>query len=462
MADMRRGSLAMGEMPMGWLVVKMAVPLMISMMVQAMYNIVDGIFVSQIGMEAISAVGIAFPVQMVGISISNGLGVGMNALISQRFGRGEGEKAAHAAGNQLTLALIMSAAFLLFGIFGTRSYFEICTNDPLIVEYGTQYLSVVCICAVGHMLAVYGERLLQVTGRTMMSMLTQVVGAIVNIVLDPILIFGWFGAPEMGVRGAAVATVLGLFASAILGLALHHHYDAHLRVRPKDLRLDRDVLEILRVGLPVALTTGLMSLMIFGVNFILKEYVMEVAVFTVYFRLQSFLFMPVQGMMQGLVPVVGYNYGAGKGKRLKKAIALGTWICLGIMIAGMLVLQIVPGPVFGLFAQKSGPEMLEAGVHALRVISLSFPMAGLALVLSNIFQGMGNGVPSVLFGLLRQCVVLLPVLWVLLQTSGPSAIWLSFPIAEAVTAVIIIFVFRKEYRKRVTPLLEAEQETATG
>ena len=446
----------MGEMPMGRLMAKMSVPLMLSMLVQSMYNIVDSFFVAKLGMQAISALGIAFPIQMLFIALANGLGVGMNALISQSFGRGEGNRAARAAGNQLTMALIAAVGFLLFGLFGTQAYFAWCTDDLLIAQYGTDYLTIVGSCAGAHLLAVYGERLLQVTGRTVLSMITQMVGAVVNIVLDPILIFGLFGAPKMGIRGAAVATVLGLAAAAVLGLVLHHWRDPQLRVRWRDLRLCQDAGQILKIALPVALTTGMSSLMVFGVNAILKQYVVEIAVFTVYYKLQTFLFMPTQGMMQGLVPVLGYNYGAKQGARLRQAIFLAVKLCLCIMAAGTLLLQLAPGPVFRLFADANNPEMLAMGIRALRVLSSTFVVAGAALVLSNVFQGMGSGTPSMIFGILRQCAVLLPVLWLLLRTAGAESIWLAFPIAEVVTAVVIWFVFRREYPRRVVPLLPGE------
>lgn len=459
MAEMRKGSPMMGEMPMGKLIAKMSVPLMISMLVQSMYNLVDGYFVAKLGMEAITAIGISFPIHMLVIALANGLGVGMNALISQNFGRGQMAGASRAAGNQLTMALIASVVFLAFGLFGSGAYFAFCTDDPLTAQYGTEYLTILSSCAGFHLLAIYGERLLQVTGRTVLSMVTQMTGAVVNIVLDPILIFGLFGAPAMGVRGAALATVLGLLVAAVLGQILHHVMDPHLRVHLRDLRLCRDAVQILKVAFPVALTTGMSSLMVFGINAILKPYILEIAVFTVYYKLQSFLFMPTQGMMQGLVPIVGYNYGAKNGDRLRQAIRLGVMICLGIMIAGTLVMELVPGPVFRLFSDANSPEMLTMGIKALRIISSTLILSGVALVLSNIFQGMGNGTPSMIFALLRQCAVLLPVLWLLLQAAGVGSIWLAFPIAEVVTAVVIVFVFRKEYRRRVAPLLtEAKKE----
>lgn len=456
-----RGNTMMGEMPMGKLVAKMSVPLMISMLIQSLYNVVDSIFVSRLGMEAISAIGMAFPVQMLIIAIANGVGVGMNALIAQCFGRGEGEKAGRAAGNGLLISLIVAAGFFLFGFLGTGVYFRFCTDDASIIQYGMDYLSIVCMGSIGHLMGIFGERMLQVTGKTTLSMLTQIAGAATNIILDPILIFGLLGAPRLGIRGAAIATILGLMVSAAVGLSLHAKVNTQLRFHWSDVGLSRDAVEIIKVGLPVSLTMAIGSLMTFGMNRILREHITAIAVFTVYYRLQTLLFMPIQGMMQGMIPIVGYNYGAKKGERLREAIVLGAKICAAIMVTGLVVLELIPGPVFSLFADKDSPEMLSMGVRALRIISLTFPVSGVALVLSNIFQGMGNGTPSMVFGALRQCVFLLPGAWLLLRLYGVNGVWFAFLIAEFLTAGVVWFLFHREYRRRVKPLMEDPGQTET-
>ncbi|MEG2001132.1 MAG: MATE family efflux transporter, partial [Evtepia sp.] len=313
----------LGTMPMGKLIARMSIPLMVSMLIQSMYNIVDSIFVSKLGQEAISAMGIAFPVQMLMIALANGLGVGMNALISQRFGRGQTRDAARAAGNTLCLSAVLTLVFMIFGYFGTEAYFKACATDPKIIAFGVDYLRIVCIGCVGIFFVIMSERLLQVTGKTALSMTTQLSGAVINIILDPILIFGLFGFPKLGIAGAAIATVVGQIFAAIFGYILHLIYNHSLQLHCSDLRISRDILTIVQVGLPASVTMAMGSISTFGINKILQASVVSVSVVTVFFRLQSFLFMPLQGMMQGLIPIIGFNYGAKSGKRLQEAIHIG-------------------------------------------------------------------------------------------------------------------------------------------
>lgn len=310
----------MGTMPMGKLIGKMSLPLMISMLIQAAYNIVDSIFVARLGIEAIAAIGIAFPIQMLMIGTANGLGVGMNALISQRFGRGEYEKAGVAAGNNILLTSIMVLLFMLFGVFACGVYMQASNPNELIIRYGAEYLEWVCIGSAGIFGSILFGRLLQVTGKTTLSMLSQLSGAIINIALDPILIFGYFGLLAMGIRGAAMATLCGQFFSLGLAIFMHVKKNRELPIWRSDLRLNRDVIPICKVGFPVAVTMCMSSVMTFFMNKMLAAYSVSLAVSTVFYKMQSFFFMPTGGLVQGLTPIIGYNFGAGKGARLKEAI----------------------------------------------------------------------------------------------------------------------------------------------
>jgi putative MATE family efflux protein len=451
---MQAKSEQLGTMPMGKLIAKMSIPLMVSMLIQSMYNIVDSIFVSRLGMEAISAIGIAFPIQMLMIALANGLGVGMNALISQRFGRKESEKVGRAAGNDILLSASFMLGFMLFGLLGCEAYFRASNSNELIIAYGIQYLQTVSIGCVGLFYVILAERLLQVTGNTTLSMLTQLSGAIINIIFDPILIFGLFGFPEMGIQGAALATIAGQIIAAILGFCLHWKVNHELKIKLSDIRMNADALEICRVGLPVTITMSMSSIMIFAMNKMLAPFVEALSVFTVYYRLQSFFFMPTAGMVQGLIPIIGFNFGAKNGERLRKAIRLAALAALCIMIIGLLVCQLFPGWIIGLFDDGKNVGMVVIGVRAIRIISWVFPFAGVAMVCSNLFQGMGNGIPGMVYGLSRQCVIFLPAAWLILHAYGVTFIWYAFWIAELCTAVIIALVFRVEYRKRVMPLLK--------
>jgi len=452
----------MGTIPMGKLLAKMSLPLMISMLIQATYNIVDSIFVSRLGMEAIAAVGVAFPIQMLMIALANGLGSGTNALISQRFGRGERDKVGGAAGNALVMAGIFMLLFMVFGFFGCETYLRAAKANPGIMDYGVDYLSVVCIGCGGIFYVILAERLLQVTGKTTLSMLTQLFGAVVNIILDPILIFGYFGAPAMGVRGAALATVIGQMLSLALGVTLNLCLNRELSIKRTDLRLDADFAAICRVGLPVTLTMGLGSLMLFVMNCLLAPFLDAVAIFSIYYKLQSFFFMPTAGMVQGLNPIIGYNYGAGKGQRLKEAIRLSALTALLIMLFSLLLCQLFPSAIIGLFDDGSQIGLRELGIRVLRILSLTFPLAGLSMVCSNLFQGMGTGLPGMIYALGRQCLFLLPIAFLILHVWGVDFVWYAFWVSETLTGFIAVLVFRAEYRKRVMPLLQKENTAASN
>lgn len=439
----------MGTMPMKALLAKMSLPLMISMLIQSMYNIVDSIFVSRLGMEAIAAVGVAFPIQMLMIALSNGLGAGTNALISQRFGRGDRERVGRAAGNAIVMAGIFMLLFMLFGFFGCEAYLRAGKADARIQAYAADYLSVVCVGCGGIFYVILAERLLQVTGKTTLSMLTQLLGAALNIILDPILIFGYFGAPAMGVRGAALATVIGQLLSLALGVTLNFCLNRELSIKRTDICLDADMFAISRVGLPVTLTIGMSALMLFVMNRLLAPFLDTVAIFSIYYKLQSFFFMPTGGMVQALNPIIGYNYGAGKGQRLQEAIRLSAITALLIMLFALLLCQIFPSEIIGLFEEGGQIRLRVLGIRVLRILSLTFPLAGVSMVCSNVFQGMGTGLPGMIFALARQCLFLLPAAVLIMNLWGVDFVWYAFLFSELLTALVVSLVFRAEYRKRV-------------
>lgn len=451
---MRPGAEMMGTMPMGRLITKMSIPLMVSMLIQSLYNVVDGIFVGQLNSSALISIGLAFPIHMLMVGAGNGLGVGMNALISQRFGRGEREQTGKAAGNCLLMLLIVTVFFLLFAIFGCEAYLRAANSNEAIIAYGMEYLQIISALSGGIFLAILVERMLQVTGKTGLSMITQISGAVVNIILDPILIHGGFGMDGMGVRGAAIATVIGQFTAAAVGVVLHLTCNRELPIRRRDIRIDADAKQIIRVGFPVTVSMCMSSVMVFFVNSMLEAYEATLAVFTAFFRLQSMFGMPTSGLVQGLIPIIGYNYGAKNGTRIRAAIRWSIYISLGIMLVGLLICQIFPAQVMALFATEGDQQMIDVGILAMRVGSVMFPVSGIAMVCANLFQGMGTGVPAMIYGLCRQCILLIPAMWLLLHIWGEGAVWYAFWVAEILSALMIAVVFRFEYGKRVRPLLE--------
>lgn len=443
----------MAELPMGRLLCKMSIPLMISMLIQSLYNIVDTFFVAKLGIAAISAVGIAFPIQMLMIAASNGLCAGMSSLTAQRFGRGESDRTGRAPGNAIVMMAIISLIFILFGLFGSGAYLRASNDDAQIITLGVEYLRIVSIGCSGLFYLILCERLLQVTGNSTLSMLTQLFGAIVNIILDPILIFGYFGLPAMGVAGAAWATVIGQFLALALGLCLHLRINHTLKIRRSDLRLNEDAKTILRIGLPITLTMAMGSVMVFCMNRLLAPFAQALAVFSIYFKLQSFFFMPVAGLVQGLNPVIGFNYGARDGKRLREAIRLSLWATLGILLLGLLICQLIPAAIIAPFDDGSSPGLAALGERVIRIVSWTFPLAGLSMVGSNLFQGMGTGLPALLYGLCRQCILLIPAAALILHFFGADYVWFAFWVTELGTSLLVLILFRREYRKRVSPLL---------
>lgn len=447
----------MGVMPVNKLLISMALPMMISMLVQALYNIVDSMFVAQISENALTAVSLAFPAQNLMIAVGTGTGVGINALVSRSLGERNGERANLIANNGLLLYVLSGIVFALFGIFGSRLFFRAQTSDLEIVELGTQYLRICCLLSTAIFLQFGFERILQATGRTIYTMLTQGLGAIVNIILDPILIFGLFGAPRLGVRGAAIATVIGQICAASLACFFNKKKNDDIVINPKKYHLQAHAVKsIYAIGIPSICMASIGSVMTFGMNKILIGFTSTAAaVFGVYFKLQSFVFMPVFGLNNGMVPIIGFNYGARKPDRLMKTMRLAVTYAVSIMIIGMILFWAFTRQLLGIF--NASEQMLAIGIPALRIISLSFLLAGFDIIIISVMQALGHGVISLIISILRQLAVLLPSAFIFSKIFGLDAVWIAFPLAECVALAITILFWRKVYRNEILPLYNAER-----
>lgn len=448
----------MGVMPVGKLLVNMALPMIISMLVQAFYNIVDSVYVSQVSESAVTALSLAFPVQNMQIGFAVGVGVGVNALLSQSLGRKDQESVNWAAGQGVFLALVATALFMLFGFFGVRPYYTMQSTVVETVEGGIAYTSICCIFTVGVFIQVLCERLLQATGRAMQTMILQGTGAIINIILDPVFIHGWWGMPKMGVAGAAVATVIGQCTGAVLGIYLNLRHNPEVQLHVKFMKPNWKVIApILEVGIPSVVMNGIGSVMNFGMNQILQGF-NEVAtgVFGIYYKLQSLFFMPLFGINNATISILAYNYGARKPKRIVHTLKLATAVAVCIMLVGLAVFQLFPQALLGIFNPTE--EFLAIGVKALRILCLPFPVAAICISLGASFQALGKGSYSTIVSLCRQLIVLLPVAYLLSLTGSVDNVWWSFPIAEVMSALVTGLLFAKLYRQKVKPLFADEAE----
>lgn len=444
----------MGTMPVRRLLISMSLPMIISMLVQALYNIVDSVFVSMINQAALTAVSMAFPIQNLLIAVSAGTCVGVNALLSRSLGEKNAKNANLAAANGLFLAFLSFLVFAVFGLFGARLFFESQTDNPVIIKYGVQYLQIVCIFSFGLFGEMMFERILQSTGQTFYCMITQGTGAIINIILDPILIFGLAGMPKMGIQGAAAATVFGQIVAMVLAGCLNHAKNKDVRISFKGFRPHgRTISVIYQVGVPSIIMQSISSVMTFGLNKILITFSeTAVAVFGVYFKLQSFIFMPIFGLNNGMIPIIAYNYGARNRKRIMETVRLSIGIAVGIMFIGLTVFQLMTPQLLMLF--QADADMLSIGVPALRIISLSFLFAGYCIIVGSVFQAMGNGVYSLMVSVARQLVCILPLAYFFARTFGLHMVWYSIPLAEITSVVLSSILFRKIYVEKVRPLGE--------
>lgn len=451
----------MGTMPVPKLLITMSLPMVISMFVQAMYNLIDSIFVAQINLDALTAVNMSFPMQSLMIAFQTGLGVGMNAVISRLLGEKKPREAGNAAVHGLILTLVNYIIFLIIGLTLLPLFFNMQSNLIAVVDYGIEYLTVICCFSFGLFFQICFERFLQATGKTVYSMIMQGVGAFVNIFLDPVFIFGveMFGIPAMGVRGAAIATVIGQCISCALGAFLHFKLNHDLRLKFGGFKLDPAMVKrIYTVGIPSIVMSALMSVMTYCMNIILKGYEEAAATaFGVYFKLQSFVIMPVFGMNNGIVPIIAYNYGARKGERIVKTIKLGIIYATSTMLIGLALFQLLPEFFLSFFNPDA--ELIRIGVPALRTLSFSFIFVGGSVIMTSSFQALGNGVWSLFVFIVRLLVPALPLAAVFGMIGGTSAIWAALPVSDLCGVILSAILMRKMYKQTIKPMIGWENGT---
>ena len=436
----------MGVMPEGKLLATMAIPMMISMLLQALYNVVDSYFVSRVSQDAFNALSLAFPLQALMIGLGGGTGLGVNALVSRSLGEKDQEMADKTANTAFVLFALCAAVFAVIGFAFSELFFRAQTDAAAIVEAGTTYCRICVGVSVGIYFQFCFERLLQATGRTTLSMVTQITGAVINIVMDPILIFGLLGFPAMGVKGAAIATVLGQIIAAAMGLFINLKYNADLHIRLSEMRWRGDIAaEVYKIGFPSILMQSVNSLLVFGLNQILLTFsTVATAVYGAYFKLQSFIFMPIFGLNNGMVPIISYNYGARRPDRVKKTIRLSVYAAVGIMLVGMLLFELFPAQLLRIF--DADAAMLRDGVPAFRIIATSYLFAGFCIIAGSVCQAIGNPMHSLIVSICRQMVVLLPAAYLLSLTRRLELVWLAFPIAEIMSLVLSTVFLRKTMR----------------
>lgn len=460
----------MGTMPVPSLLIRLGAPLMLSMIVQALYNVVDSLFVSYIpdtagivnaGDKAINALTLAFPIQMLILALCIGTGVGVNAALSRSLGMGDRKTAGRIAGNSVFLGLCYSIGMVLFGAFGVDAYLASQTADAVIADMAGSYLRIISFCAFGSIWQICFERLLQATGRTTEAMVSQLVGALLNIILDPIFIFGYMGLPAMGVAGAAIATVIGQCASLAVGIVLHNMHNKEIPLSLNGMRPDGAIIvRIFKVGAPAIAMQALTSVMTYGMNLILVNVsATAVTAYGLYYKLQNFIFMPVFGLNNASIPIIAYNYGAGKPKRVRDTVIGGLIIASVIMGLGIVALQLFGAQIVSLF-QTSG-EAAQMCVTALRIITVGFLFVGANVVLQGACQALGNGMYSLVISLMRMVVIVLPLAWLLSMAENAAVlVWWAFPIAECVAMFAAIVLTIKVYRERMKDVHPAEQKAA--
>ena len=469
----RLGENKMKTMPVGRLLFSMALPLAISMLVQAFYNIVDTYFVSLVSTDATGALSFAFPIQNLQIGCATGIAVGMNSLLSKSLGEGNRERANQAAGNGIVLTGILIAVFMLFGFFCTEGYYSLFDTNEVTRRYGVDYTSICSIFTLGIFVEILGERLLQASGRTVYTMFTQGTGAILNIILDPLFILGSAGLqekmgitlpfqfPGFGVAGAAIATVIGQWVAAIMAVLFNLKCNPDVKFALKYLRPDGKIIgKILTVGIPSIIMMAIGSVMNFGMNQVFLSFgdvygQTPANVFGIYFKLQSLFLMPLFGINNASVSIVAYNYGARQPGRITKNMKIALCTALVIMLFGFAVFQIMPDKLMGIFGSSGGEDaqaLVQMGVIAMKIVSIHFPIAAVGIALGASFQALGNGIYSTITSLCRQLVVLLPAAYLLSLTGSVHAVWWSFPVAEVVSAALSVFFYARIYRQKVKPM----------
>ena len=449
----------MGVMPVGKLLFNMAAPMILSMLVQALYNVVDSIYVYQISENAGTALSLAFPVQNVQIGFATGVAVGVNSLLSKSLGEGNRERANHAAGNGVFLILVGCLLFMLFGAFGSRFFYEIQSDVTETVEGGTIYTTICCMCTFAVFFEILFERLLQSTGRTVHTMITQGTGAVINILLDPVFIFGFepLGIAPMGMAGAAIATVTGQTVAATMALIFNIKFNPDVQLQVKNLLPKMEIVRpILTVGVPSMIMMAIGAVMNFSINQILLGFEgiggTAAGVFGIYYKLQSFFFMPLFGLNNATISIVAYNFGARKPERMVKTLRVACITAFTVMMLGLAAFQLIPEVLLSMF--NASDTFMALGTRALRTISLHFPIAAFCIALGASFQAMGNGIYSTITSLCRQLVALLPAAWLLSLSGNVDAVWWAFPIAEFVSLTATLIFFVRIYRMKIKPLYQ--------
>lgn len=452
-SENKTGENKMGTMEVNKLVIQVALPIIVSMTIQGLYNVVDSIFVAKINEDALNAVSLAFPVQNTMIAVAVGLSVGMNAVLSRSLGQKKQDKVTDTAMNGLFLTAIASVLSLLFGVFAVKSFYASQTDIASILAYGEEYLLLCCVFGFPLFFSITLERTLQATGRTMCTMTSQAVGALTNIILDPIFIFGYFGFPRMEVKGAAYATVIGYFISFFLNIYFNWKHNPDLQFKFRGFRPQWSIIkEIFAVAIPSMAMGSAGSVLVYYLNQILLDITATAtAVLGVYYKLQSFVYMPVYGLTNGMIPILGYNYGARNYQRFIKALFYGLVYGIGIMTLGMIVFQLFPDPLFRLFAEEGG-EMESMGVSALKIISFAYPIAAVSVVLSCLFQALGHGITSLMVCVIRYLLVQLPCAYILSLQYSVTGVWYSFIVAEIAALLYSMFCFYKSYQKDILPM----------
>lgn len=442
----------MGTMPMGKLIMNMALPAMFGMLVIALYNVIDSLFVARISQEALVAVSLAFPIQNLTICIGVGTGIGVSSLISRRLGASEQDDANDAARHGMFLSILNGIGFAIFGLIITPFFYNAFTSNADVLAQAQTYTYIITIASIFVFVGIGSEKVLQATGNMKTPMIQHILGAVVNIILDPILIFGLFGFPAMGVAGAAIATIIGQASSMVFSLYMLYRRPQRVCASFKGMRIKKSVIkDIYNVGFPSIVMQSITSVMIVLMNGILAGFTeVAVSVLGIYFKVQSFVFMPVYGIAQGSLPILGYSYGAGDRQRLTQGFKIATFISLGIMIAGMVLFNLFPAQLIGAFS--SSPEMIELGSYAFKIISFCFPFSAIGIIASTMFQAVARGGFSLALSFMRQLIFIIPLAYILGHLAGVNAIWLSFPIAESLAAVVSIFLIMYVYKKDFTKL----------
>lgn len=441
----------MGTMPVGKLMLGMSWPAMLSMLIQALYNVVDSIFVAKISEASLTAVTLIFPIQMVLIAIAVGTGVGVNSLIARKLGAKRFEEADLAANHGFRISFINWAVFAAFGLLFSKIYMNAYSDSAYIIENGSLYLMIITVFSLFVFIGINTEKVLQATGNMLMPMISSLVGAVINIILDPILIFGIGIFPKMGVVGAAIATIIGQLISMCVGLIFLFGHKHQVKVKLKGFKFDLETIkEIYNVGFPAMLMQLIGSVMLFCINGLLAFSETAVAVLGSYFRLQSFIFLPVFGLNQGAMPIMGYNYGARNRERLMKAYKVGILIALVIMFLGTVLFLAFPAQLLGLFSASE--NMLAIGVPALRIICLCFIPAAFGILTSTIFQATGHGMLSMWQALIRQLIGIVPLAWILLEKGGLALVWWAWPLAEILGIIYSLIYLKKLYKNEIEPL----------